>query len=112
MNNIASGGGPYTAAHLSGGEFYDHRETKEDEDVEENIVKLPKLEIYSTTAKGEYEQLVVITPNSIDGHVKKQGEKVLFGRNDSRIKNDFSFGDESIGARQFEISYDKSIIPS
>jgi hypothetical protein len=83
-------------------------ETRNETVPENLIIKSPRLELITTNSKNEKEQqLIVVTPNSINGVVKKTGEKFLFGRNDPRMKNDFNFFDDSVGMRQFELYYDK-----
>jgi hypothetical protein len=99
------------------------------------IISIPRLElgIINTRTNSPTNERIVITPNSINGQVRKVGDKFLFGRTSSvgtalnpsiqggiatlapkfsssslnHRPNDFDFSDESIGARQFEISYSK-----
>ena len=75
-------------------------------------------------------ETIVITPNSINDTIKKLGDKFIFGRNTNVMQggqnslignfpnfssttsltskpNDYNFTDESIGPKQFEISYNK-----
>ena len=49
----------------------------------------------------------IITPNSINNHLKKLGEKFYLGREDPRCKkpNHYDLKDDTIGIRQFEIAY-------
>ena len=53
-----------------------------------------------------------MTTNSINDELKNIGEKYYFGRVDlkSNKLNHFNFNDESIGIRQFEISYNSGKI--
>jgi hypothetical protein len=92
---------------------FDNKESKENQgkaDIDNVLIKTPRLELQTMNSKNEKEQqLISVTPNSINNVIKKQGEKILFGRNDARMKNDFNFYDDSVGVRQFEILYDKSI---
>jgi hypothetical protein len=75
----------------------------------DSIIKTPRLELYIISTKSDKGQLIaILTPNSINNHHKIMGEKFTFGRNEARMKNDVSFNDDSVGARQFEIQYEKS----
>ena len=53
----------------------------------------------------------MITPNSINNQLKKLGEKFIFGRENPKTTktNHFNFNDDTIGIRQFEISYNIGI---
>jgi hypothetical protein len=89
------------------------------------LIKYPRLEIFlsnsrSTISTGDK---IILTPNSINGNLKRLGDKFLFGRNSGNLSgslvgnrstqagtskaNDFNFSDESVGSKQFEISYNK-----
>lgn len=75
-----------------------------------NIVKFPRLELTVSSAKYlDDKKVIVVTPNSINNKLKKLGERFYFGREDkySNKQNDFNFNDESIGVRQFDLSYNK-----
>ena len=96
---------------------------------------MPRLElsIMNTRLNNATTEKIIMTPNSINGSVRKTGDKFLFGRTASmgtglnpsiqggiqgmmpkfsstslnHRPNDYDFSDESIGPRQFEISYSK-----
>jgi hypothetical protein len=66
-------------------------------------ILFPRLEITAFSNKNiEEKKLITVTPNSINNQLKKIGDKFCFGRGD---RNDYIFKDESIGPKQFEISY-------
>lgn len=74
----------------------------------DKIIKYPRVEFVITNSKvPEEKDSCIITPNSINNQLKKFGEKFYFGREDLRSSkpNHYNFKDESIGIRQFEISY-------
>lgn len=58
---------------------------------------------------GNPDNTIFITPNSINGSMKKIGEKFNFGKVDPKSQrvNDFNFKDDTIGVRQFEIKFDQ-----
>jgi hypothetical protein len=77
-------------------------------ETEGTLIKSPRLELLTTNSKNEKEQqLIIVTPNSINNVIKKTGEKFLFGKNDLKMKNDYNFYDDSVGVRQFEITFEK-----
>jgi hypothetical protein len=93
------------------------------------MVLYPRLEltIINSRASNANNDKIVVTPNSINGLLKKLGEKFTFGRSmglfgipNSIISsisnnistfnnkpNDYNFNDDSIAPRQFEISFNK-----
>ncbi len=76
----------------------------------EDIIKLPRLELTCVSSKNERDSLkIIITPNSINGIVKK-GDRFCFGRGNDASKNDYNFPEDTIGNKQFEIIFDKSKI--
>jgi hypothetical protein len=85
-------------------------EKKKESEKGDAIIKYPKLEITVTSAKNPNEErLITVTPNSINGCIKPIGYKFYFGKEDkySNKKNDYNFNDETVGARQFEISFNQ-----
>ncbi len=98
------------------------------------IITIPRLElgIINTRTNSPTNEKIIITPNSINGQVRKVGDKFLFGRTASvgtalnpsvqggislapkfsstsliHRPNDYDFSDESIASRQFEMTYSK-----
>lgn len=89
-----------------------------------NLIKYPRMEIVLVNSKlnNANTDKIIITPNSINGVIKKMGEKFSFGRNAGNTgpssllgslttfagkTNDYNFIDESVGPKQFEIGYSK-----
>lgn len=100
-----------------------------------DIISIPRMElgIINTKTNSPTNEKIIITPNSVNGQIRKVGEKFLFGRTASvgtalnpsvqggiatlapkfsstsliHRPNDFDFSDESIAARQFEMTYSK-----
>jgi hypothetical protein len=76
------------------------------EEIQE-ITKLPRLELTCMGSRNERDCLKVnITPNSINGNIKKS-ERFTFGSINDNTKNDYNFPDDIIGNKHFEITYDK-----
>jgi len=98
------------------------------------IIKFPRMEItvmHARTNPLNSTDKIILTPNSINGLIKKSGEKFVFGRNSlpnsnananfnasspivnivqnqTNRLNDYNFtDDDSISLKQFEISYNK-----
>lgn len=68
----------------------------------------PVLHLIVKGKSGEDKESIIITPTSINGVVKKLGEKFFFGRRNlvaKRKVNDYSFDDETLSSKQFEILY-------
>jgi hypothetical protein len=87
---------------------------------EKELINFPRIEIFfpDNGTNNSSNQRIVITPNSINGNLKRLGDKYLFGRNPSTLpnslnsigggkNNDYNFTDESIGIKQFEICFNK-----
>lgn len=101
----------------------------------EEIIPYPRVEFTLKNVKSEnvLNEKIILTPNSINGVYKKLGDKFYFGRTGGKLKgnhltvnvpfsskasntslgsignvpNDYDFKDESIGPRQFDITYIK-----
>ena len=97
------------------------------------MISYPRLEfsVMNTRLNNLPTEKIILTPNTINGSLRKIGEKLFFGRtppatlkkypsthlglNMPRFSstslntrpNDYDFSDESIGPRQFEISFVK-----
>ena len=98
---------------------------------EKNLIPYPRIEMSIVNSRFNIPstEMVIITPNSLNGTIKKMGDKFIFGRHvgTSNIAssmmaslptflsstslnhrpNDYDFTDETIGPRQFEITYTK-----
>jgi len=98
---------------------------------DKNIILYPRVELTFSNSKNgsQNSEIVTITPNSLNGEVKKIGEKIQFGRSVRQAKlassmmaslptflsstslnnksNDYNLSDESVGPRQFEIIFKK-----
>ncbi len=98
---------------------------------EKNLIPYPRIEMSLVNSRFNIPstEMIIITPNSLNGTLKKMGDKFIFGRHvpTSNIAssmmaslptflsstslnhrpNDYDFTDETIGPRQFEISYSK-----
>lgn len=90
---------------------------------DKEVILYPRIEmiVMNSRANEQGHDKIIITPNSINGVMKKLGDKFAFGRNSGLNSlpnsllgslpsfvgkmNDYNFLDESIGPRQFEISY-------
>ncbi len=98
---------------------------------EKNLIPYPRIEMSIVNSRFNIPstETIILTPNSINATIKKIGDKFIFGRHVATSNmassmmaslptflsstslnnrpNDYDFTDETIGSRQFEISYSK-----